>query len=163
MVFGAIFKKDAPKPEEDEDTDFAQDSAQVAQAVKKQPSDMPDFGSDFENAIDSPEKLLADDVLESPKSVPQTQAKVQAMPQKAVPKPAQQQPEQKIPAFVSLDKYKEIRFSLRDIKLTSAGLRKTLESLRQNRDGGTNLLNNTIDGLERIEGNLDKIRTVLRT
>ncbi|MBU4246366.1 MAG: hypothetical protein ABIF85_05680 [Nanoarchaeota archaeon] len=158
MVFGAIFKKETQKPAEN--TASAPKSAPgVQKTAEKIPLDSPDFDSDFENSFDSPEKLLADEILEPPKIAPQAQA----LPQKAALKSAQQQAVQKIPAFVSLDKYKEIRLSLRDIKLASAEMRKTMENLRQNRDGGTALLNSTIGGLERMEENIDKVRTVLRT
>ncbi len=112
---------------------------------------------DIEKEMESPGKLLAEEVLDEKIS---TKAQFQAPKQAASQKP---QGTQKIPAFVSLDRYKEIRLALRDMKITSSEMRKTLQNLRQNRDGGTALLNTTVDGLERIETNIDKIRGVLRT
>jgi|GEM_PF-1774894 len=158
MVFDSIFKKENQKPSEKR-ADFAQMPAQQAQKnVAKETFDKPGIDSDFEKDVMSPDNLLAEGLLEPEKNTPQ-----EHISQKAIQKPMPLQASQKIPAFVSLDKYKEIRLALRDMKIASAEMRRTIESLRQNRDGGTALLNNTISGLERIEGNIDQIRNVLRT
>lgn len=158
MVFDSIFKKENQKPAEKR-ADFAPIPAQQGQKdMGKRPLDMPGFDSDFEKDVMSPDTLLADELLEPEKNTPQAH-----ISQKAIQKPIPPQASQKIPAFVSLDKYKEIRLALRDMKIASAEMRRIIESLRQNRDGGTALLNSTIGGLERIEENIDQIRTVLRT
>ncbi len=158
MMFGAIFKKETKKPAETSGFQ-PRPVLQMQKMTEKHPLDTLDFESDFESEMDAPDKLLAEEIFETSKNVPQAPPINPNVAQKT----AQPQAVQKIPAFVSLDKYKEIRLSLRDIKVVSAEMRRTLDNLRQNRDSGITLLNTTIGGLERIEGNIDKIRSVLRT
>ncbi|VVB61133.1 Uncharacterised protein [uncultured archaeon] len=176
MVFGGLFKKNEQKAVQKKPEEVPQNKAEPAH--KKEADDVdfdeqeldPSFAehianpqkfSDLEKDMESPEKLLAEEVLDEkivPMPIPKSQ--FQAPKQAAFQKP---QGGQKIPAFVSLDRYKEIRLALRDMKMASLEMRKTLQNLAQNRDGGTALLNTTVDGLQRIEGNIDKIRGVLRT
>lgn len=147
MVFDSLFRKNQPKE--------AQKKAPVGGPEKRAeniPPALQGMDAPFEKELESPEKLMAEEILKTARPAPSAQK----LPQKT-------QAVQKIPAFVSLDKYKEIRLALRDMKTASSEMRRTLEGLRQNRDAGTNLLNVTISGLERIEGNIDKIRGVLRT
>ncbi len=161
MVFDNLFRKDSAKAAPQKAVAFPQ------KKEEKKDFDVPVFetpfegGSDahgasrqaFQSLIEAPDKLLAEEILDDKKLPPHAP--------KSTPKP--QQSSQKIPAFVSLDKYKEIRRSLRDMRAASAEMRKTLERLRQNRDTGISLLNETVGNLERLEGNIDKIKGVLRT
>lgn len=119
-------------------------------------SDEP-FGGDigsFEKEIESPENLLADDILGAPKaraaSAPNTSSLGGA------------KTAQKIPAFVSLTKYRELRLALREMKNISAEMRRILADLKANRDGGTGLLDETVSGLEGMDANIDKVKAVLR-
>lgn len=155
MVFDSLLKK--------------KDMSNKAQnpAEKKFPTpadniekDMLDVELSFENELESPENLLSEDILDEKSGEP-----ISEPPQKKTGQKPQQTPQrsQKIPAFISLDKYKEVRFSLREMKQESLEMRKTLENLKKNRDDGTELLSSTVEGLGRVEGNIDKIRGVLRT
>jgi len=145
MVFSGIFNKGSQNSN--------------PKNAENRPRDMPEFDNDndFEKEMSSPDKLLADELFEDPKT-PQ-----EHISQKAIQKPAQPQVQQKIPAFVRLDRYKEICLAMRDMKTASAEMRKTIENLRQNRDGGTALLNDTVNDLDNIEKNIDNIRGILRT
>jgi len=114
--------------------------------------------SSFEKEMESPEKLMADELLSGSGARPQAQ-----MPKQ---RPAQQaqfaQPVQKIPAFVSLTKYKELRRSLNEMKNISSEMHRTLEGMKQNRDSGTELLDQTVKNLENMDDNIDKVKGVLR-
>ncbi len=143
MVFSGIFNKESPNSKQ--------------KNAERQPRDMPEFDSDFEKEMASPDKLLADELFEDPKT-PQ-----EHISQKVVQRSAQPRVPQKIPAFVRLDRYKEICLAMRDMKAASLEMRKTIENLRQNRDGGTALLNATVNDLDNIETNVDSIRGILRT
>jgi len=113
------------------------------------------FGDDvdsFAKEMESPNNLMADDLFREPKARP--------MPR---PRPTTtSSPIQRIPAFVSLTKYKELRLALRDMKNISLDMHKTLENLKANRDGGTELLDRTVNNLETLDNNIDKIKGVLR-
>ncbi len=140
MVFDSFLKKkDMPKK-----------AGVPAQDIEK---DMLDVEISFDKDLESPDRLLSEEILDEKAGEPPVKNPVQ--------KP--QQAQQKIPAFISLDKYKEVRFALRDTKSISIEMRKTLDTLKKNRDDGTELLSSTVEGLGRVEGNIDKIRGVLRT
>ena len=115
------------------------------------------FGDDidsFAKEMEGPGKLMSDDIV--------AQAKARPAPSPRQ-RPAQVgSPIQKIPAFVSLTKYKELRMALREMKIISADMHRTLESLKQNRDGGTELLDKTVKNLENMDDNIDKVKGVLR-
>lgn len=111
--------------------------------------------SSFEKEMESPEKLMAEEILSGKKARPQ------------MPMPGQRPvyvppPVQKIPAFVSLTKYKELRVALREMKNISNSMHSTLEGMKQNRDGGTELLDQTVKNLENMDDNIDKVKGVLR-
>lgn len=66
------------------------------------------------------------------------------------------------PVFVSLDKYHEVKEMLRDLKRASADLHRIIADLKQNRDGGTTLLEQSVDRLTAIEGRVEEITATLR-
>lgn len=125
-------------------------------AAKKSDDVFDEDISSFAKEFESPGNVMADDIMGAPKARP--------MPQQ-VPAHTQAReirPSQKIPAFVSLAKYKELRLALRDIKGVSAQMHKLIEDLKANRDTGTQLLDDTVQGLEVMEDNIDKVKGVLR-
>ncbi len=66
------------------------------------------------------------------------------------------------PVFVSLDKYHEVNQMLRDLKRASAELHQIIADLKQNRDAGTILLEQSVDRLTAIEGRVEEITATLR-
>lgn len=67
------------------------------------------------------------------------------------------------PVFVSLDKYHEVKQMLHDLKQASAELRYIISQLKQNRDGGTELLQQSVERLSTIEARVEDIGVTLRT
>ncbi len=93
------------------------------------------------------------------------------MSQKAPEKPVQNIPIEnkpfnqsniKGPVFLSLSKYHEVKSMLFDLKKSSAELRDILAGLKKNRDGGTSLLEQSVERLSTIENRLEEISATLR-
>ena len=66
------------------------------------------------------------------------------------------------PVFLSLSKYHEVKSMLFDLKKSSAELRDILAGLKKNRDGGTQLLEQSVERLSTIENRLEEISATLR-
>ena len=66
------------------------------------------------------------------------------------------------PVFLSLSKYQEVKSMLSDLKRSSAELRDILAELKKNRDGGTSLLEQSVERLSTIENSLEEISATLR-
>ncbi len=66
------------------------------------------------------------------------------------------------PVFLSLSKYQEVKSMLSDLKVSSAELRCIISDLKKNRDGGTQLLEQSVERLSTIENSLEEISATLR-
>lgn len=66
------------------------------------------------------------------------------------------------PVFLSLSKYQEVKTMLSNLKVSSAELRCILSDLKKNRDGGTSLLEQSVERLSTIENSLEEISATLR-
>lgn len=67
------------------------------------------------------------------------------------------------PVFVSLDKYREVKQMLFDLKSASREFRQIIAELKQNRDGGTALLEQSVEKLTTIEERIENIGVTLKT
>lgn len=132
-----------------------------------------DIENDFKDDFASAEKMIAEAVKPSNPPIQKKPAERQAQapssaaplfpaPQSGQPYASAPAPEQKIPAFISLDRYKDTRRSLKEMRVISSVMRKTIGDLKKNRDDGNSLLNSSVDGLERMEDCVDKIKNVLK-
>ncbi|MCK5234024.1 MAG: hypothetical protein KAJ91_04365 [Candidatus Aenigmarchaeota archaeon] len=66
------------------------------------------------------------------------------------------------PVFLSLGKYQEVKSMLSDLKQSSVELRNIIAELKKNRDGGTSLLEQSVERLSTIENRLEEISATLR-
>ena len=107
----------------------------------------------------APGKPVQDNPMPPPMDCKAPERPVQSMPVENKPF---RQSNIKGPVFLSLSKYQEVKSMLSDLKRSSAELRGIITDLKKNRDGGTSLLEQSVERLSTIEARLEDISVTIR-
>ena len=93
--------------------------------------------------------------MKSLPSIPKELRLAPEVPKQALPTTA--------PMFVSMNKYHELKVDVAYLKQSASHMRAIINSLKQNRSTGAELLRQTMDQLQFIEQKIDEIKGVVKT